>query len=251
MVAGESAGDRAKDAAAAAEHLQKKADRAAEAARRWEQGREGEQRLADLLRGLADSGFRVLADRGFPGQTGNLDLLVVGPTGVFVLDAKNWSGRLEVDGTAIRHNGRRRVHEIEAVRGQAAMVAELLDSGGMDLVPVRPALCFMGAANVGGRVGLERVNLVDADQVCAFVAGQDVVLNDEWIEAVYRYLSDALPSRSEKESGSEEAPREPVVFMTLWARFGKRRLYVKDELGMDGGYLDLVVVPWDVVDIRM
>ncbi len=89
----------------------------------------------------------------------------------------------------------------------------------------------MGAANVGGRVGLERVNLVDADQVCAFVAGQDVVLNDEWIRAVYRYLSDALPSRSEKESGSEEAPR-PVVFMTLWARFGKRRLYVKD--GGDG-----------------
>lgn len=240
MGAGESAGDRAKDAAAAAEHLQKKADRAAEASRRWEQGREGEERLADLLRSLSESGFRLLADRGFPGQAGNLDLLVVGPTGVFVLDAKNWSGRLEIDGTALRHNGRRRVHEIEAVRGQAAMVAEVLDRGGMDRVPVRPALCFMGAATVGGRRGVERVHLVDAGEACAFVAGQDVVLNDEWIEAVYRYLSDALPSRSGRESGVEEAPEEPVVFMTLWARFGKRRLYVKDELGMDGGYLDLI-----------
>lgn len=83
-------------------------------------------------------------------------------------------------------------------------------------------------------------HLADADEVCALVADPDVVLNQEWVEAVHRYLSDALPSRSDQEFGVEEAPDEPVVFMTLWSKYGKRRLYVKDELGMDGGYLDLV-----------
>lgn len=240
MGAGESAGDKAQQAAAAAAHLQKKADRASEAARRWDQGREGEERLAGLLRSLHDSGVRLLADRSFPGETGNLDLVVVGPTGAFVLDSKNWTGRLEVDGKSLRHNGRRRVKEIEAVRGQAAKVAELLDKAGMGRVPVRPALCFMGTATVGPRRSVERVHLVDADEVCAFVVGQEMVLNDEWVEAVNRFLADALPCRAEPESGAEQAPREPIVFMNMWSRFGKRRLYVKDELGMDGGYLDLV-----------
>ncbi len=131
---GESAGDRAKDAALGCRAPSEEGRPCGGRPDGGSRVVRGEQRLADLLRGLADSGFRVLADRGFPARRAITDLLVVGPTGVFVLDAKNWSGRLEVDGTAIRHNGRRRVHEIRAVRGQAAMVAELLDSGGMDLV---------------------------------------------------------------------------------------------------------------------
>ncbi len=34
-------------------------------------------------------------------------------------------------------------------------------------------------------------------------------------------------------------PSEPIVFLTPWQRFGSRRLYVMDEFGAEGGYLDL------------
>jgi hypothetical protein len=35
----------------------------------------------------------VLHDRAIPGCPGNVDHLLVGPTGVFVVDSKLWSGR--------------------------------------------------------------------------------------------------------------------------------------------------------------
>jgi hypothetical protein len=36
-----------------------------------------------------------------------------------------------------------------------------------------------------------------------------------------------------------QPPKEPVIFLTPWQRFGLRRIYVMDEFGTDGGYFDL------------
>ena len=40
--------------------------------------------------------------------------------------------------------------------------------------------------------------------------------------------------------GTASPPPEPIVFLTPWRKYGKSRIYVKDEEGSDGGYLDLV-----------
>ena len=101
MVAGESARLRAQKANDSAAHLRRKADHAERAARRWEQGQIGEELLSDLLEPLGLRGFRQLPDRGIPGRSSNIDLLVVGPPGVLVLDAKNWSGTVQTDGSLV------------------------------------------------------------------------------------------------------------------------------------------------------
>jgi hypothetical protein len=41
------------------------------------------------------------------------------------------------------------------------------------------------------------------------------------------------------EDHESRPPAEPIVFLTPWHRFGLRRVYVMDEFGADGGYLDL------------
>ena len=38
----------------------------------------------------------TLHDRRVPGTRGNIDHIVVGPAGVFVIDAKNYQGKIEV-----------------------------------------------------------------------------------------------------------------------------------------------------------
>ena len=58
-------------------------------------GADGEWRVGDLLRNLPD-GFFVVND--LTTLSGNLDHVVIGPTGVFVLDAKNWRGIVASDG---------------------------------------------------------------------------------------------------------------------------------------------------------
>ncbi len=55
----------------------------------------GENSVATILKGLPDE-FRVINDITTP--FGNLDHVVVGPTGVFFLDTKNWRGVVSADG---------------------------------------------------------------------------------------------------------------------------------------------------------
>lgn len=60
----------------------------------WERGLEGESKIAEVLSGLP-SGWWVLHDRRKgPRSPANIDHIVIGPTGVHVIDTKNWSGRL-------------------------------------------------------------------------------------------------------------------------------------------------------------
>lgn len=61
----------------------------------WQQGAFGEQATGKQLKELEDEGWTVLHD--LPRGTGNVDHVVVGPAGVFVLDSKRTDGQVVVD----------------------------------------------------------------------------------------------------------------------------------------------------------
>ncbi len=61
----------------------------------WACGADGERALGKLLDPLRDEGLAVLHDRRIPRSKANIDHLVVAPCGVFVVDAKNYQGRVE------------------------------------------------------------------------------------------------------------------------------------------------------------
>jgi hypothetical protein len=63
--------------------------------RSWEVGSVGEMQLGARLDEFRDRGFGVLHDRRIPGSKANIDHLVVGPAGVFVIDAKRYTGKVE------------------------------------------------------------------------------------------------------------------------------------------------------------
>ena len=60
----------------------------------WARGSAGERKVADALAEV--DGVRVLHDRRVPGTTGNIDHVVIGPGGVFVVDAKLYAGTIRV-----------------------------------------------------------------------------------------------------------------------------------------------------------
>jgi hypothetical protein len=65
---------------------------------RWLDGAEGERRTEKQLRPLEFRGWHVAHD--LQGRFGNVDHLVVGPAGVFLLDSKTWSGVVTVESGA-------------------------------------------------------------------------------------------------------------------------------------------------------
>ncbi len=63
---------------------------------RWRQGADGERATARALRTLTKCGWRLVHD--IQTERGNLDHVLVGPAGVFLLEMKNLSGILSVQG---------------------------------------------------------------------------------------------------------------------------------------------------------
>jgi hypothetical protein len=62
--------------------------RPSEQARAWQRGAAGERQTARLLDRLGRDGYLVLHDLAVPGSPANVDHLVIGPSGVFVIDSK-------------------------------------------------------------------------------------------------------------------------------------------------------------------
>jgi hypothetical protein len=74
-------------------------------ARMDDDGAAGEREILPHLKSLPDS-YTVISDLDFAESYGNIDHLVIGPTGVFAIDVKNWRGTVSADGKGeLLYNG--------------------------------------------------------------------------------------------------------------------------------------------------
>jgi hypothetical protein len=150
--------------------------RASEQARTWQRGAAGERRTARLLRRLTRDGYVVFHDLAMPGSDANVDHLVIGPTGVFVVDSKQWSGQVHqgADGL-VWHNRYRLDRTLDTVRWEATAVGRLLGTRTAAL------LCVHGAHVQGGGLEAEGVAIVPA-HLLRNALGYDRVLSDADVE---------------------------------------------------------------------
>jgi hypothetical protein len=147
--------------------------RPSEQARTWRRGAHGERRTARLLDRLTRDGFVVFHDLAVPGNTSaNVDHLVIGPSGVFVIDSKQWTGSVYqgADGLAW-HNHYRLDRTLETVGWEAETVGRLLGTRAVAL------LCVHGAHVHGGGLDAQGVAIVPAHLLRSAV-GYDRVLSD-------------------------------------------------------------------------
>jgi hypothetical protein len=103
----------------------------------WRQGAAGEQRTAHLLAALERQGWVVLHDLAIPGSQANLDHLVIGPGGVFVIDSKHYRGRLQLDPSGRLWHGRYPLAPtLQAVSFEADRAALVLTDPDVVVVPI-------------------------------------------------------------------------------------------------------------------
>src|SRR3954452_18934163 len=96
---------RGKSAREVAARSRAKAERLMRRAEMFERGALGEERTAATLRELP-AAWTALHDVRWPGRRfANIDHIVIGPGGVFVVDSKNWSGNITVSAGVLRQNG--------------------------------------------------------------------------------------------------------------------------------------------------
>ena len=114
----------------------------------------------------------VFHDLAVPGSDANVDHLVIGPSGVFVIDSKQWTGQVHqgADGLAW-HNHYRLDRTLETVRWEAETIGRLLGTRAAAL------LCVHGAHVHGGGLHAQGVAIVPADLLRSAL-GYDRVLSD-------------------------------------------------------------------------
>jgi Nuclease-related domain len=146
--------------------------RPSEQARTWQRGAAGERRTARLLDRLTRDGYIVFHDLAVPGSSANVDHVVIGRSGVFVIDSKQWTGQVHqsADGL-VWHNHYRLDRTLETVCWEAAAVGRLLATRAVAL------LCVHGAHVQQGGVDALGVAIVPAARLRSAL-GQDRVLSD-------------------------------------------------------------------------
>lgn len=118
-------------------------ERAQRQQRAWSAGAEGERQVAATLETLAPYGWTALHDVHWPGRPlANIDHIAIGPGGVVVIDAKNWTGSVTLEGGTLRQNGYRREREVEGAATAAGAVAALFQP--QHRSGVRAAICLAG-----------------------------------------------------------------------------------------------------------
>jgi Nuclease-related domain len=152
------------------------------AAKAWRRGAVGERRTARRLAALERRGWAVLHDLVVPCSRANIDHLVIGPGGVFVIDSKQYRGRLQLDPSGRLWHGRYplapALRTVSFEADQAALVVTDPD------VVVVPVMAVHGAQVPWGKVVMDGVPVVPARRLPSMLCQLPAVLGPERVAAL-------------------------------------------------------------------
>jgi hypothetical protein len=141
------------------------------------------------------------------------DHVVVGPGGVFVVDALAWPGTIDIGPDTIRHNRRKRHNTLADVAAAAKAIRSLLEP--VTSAPVHPMLCFARDVQIRGAV--RSVHVSSTANLLSRLASFPVVLDaiqsrrvaDALLRALapYEAVDDDVPQGVARASMEQIPPR--------------------------------------------
>jgi hypothetical protein len=168
----------------------------------WKVGSVGERQLAASLEEALGARAVLLHDRKVPRTSGNIDHLVVAPSGVWVVDAKNYSGLVQqrdvggffkVD-MRLYVGGRDRSKKLDGLGWQVKAVLNALDG---ESVPVSSAICFTDAEwGWFAKPFTMRGVFVSGPKGLARAIAEPGPLTTDSIQEIAGRLSEALPPKT-------------------------------------------------------
>jgi hypothetical protein len=159
----------------------------------WLRGAEGERRTEKALRPLEQAGWVVSHD--LKAQFGNVDHLLVGPAGVFLLDSKWWRGTAHVDGDVATVT---QVEDPDASWSWPRLPRQLRAASAAQHEAIRKltgvnawvsAVAVLWCPFDQGVVTCNRVTYVHGDRLAAWLLEQPRHLSDEQVARIARIIS--------------------------------------------------------------
>jgi hypothetical protein len=141
-----------------------------------------EDRFAELLRGLTREGFAVLRHVGTGNGAGPIDYVVVGPSGVFVIETRDWRGNVhQATKGRLMCNGQDRSSTIEQAIAEAGEIRRHLEPLGVRSVD---AIVALADARVRHPMTFRRVRVTSARDALALIRNAPARLTREQVARV-------------------------------------------------------------------
>jgi hypothetical protein len=161
---------------------------------RWRQGAQGEKATAKAVRGLVAQGW-VLANDIDIGR-GNIDHILVGPPGAFLLESKNLHGLLAVRRGVLSVRWREDPHdgyENHRLSGRMETLARtfetLLEREGVAGIPVQPVVVLWGNFEQRAVQSRAGVAWVRGNALAGVLASRPAQLSNEQVQRTALLLS--------------------------------------------------------------
>ncbi|MFH8786626.1 nuclease-related domain-containing DEAD/DEAH box helicase [Streptomyces roseoverticillatus] len=207
MGAGGSAWKRAQEARQYERELREQLRAAQWEVRNWEAASEGERQVAAKLQVLTRRGWRLLLDRRWPGtRAANVDMLLVGPGGVFVIDVKNWRHAPGTAGGHLTAGGRTHDGEIGKLLRMTRTAENAVTALNLSPVAVQPLMVFAGRS-VNAALGT--VRLLGEREVTPALVAERTRLRPADVRAVADHLERAFPAYESTAAPARPAPAQP------------------------------------------
>jgi hypothetical protein len=195
MGAGDGAAEQSRLAAERVARLKRRLDQAEHATKAWDAGAAGGQVVADKLSELVPRGWYVLHDVHWPGRPkANLDHVLVGPGGVVVVDAKNWTGEVRVASGVLWQGRYARTQAVEGALAQCAAVASVVDPPHRRLV--RPLICMAAQPDLFGITSSD-VAVAGSQRLVGAIESLPPVLDQQAVVGLYEHLGQELTHEQE------------------------------------------------------
>jgi hypothetical protein len=160
--------------------------------RAWLTGGRAEHHVVRVLVGMDDVGWHVLADRRWPGtRTANIDVLVVGPGGVFVVDVKSWSREVRVERDRLWRGDVDASDEVEKLLAQTEAIENVVVDTGLPPTEVVPLLVLAGRQNLRAR--LDRVLMLGEHDLVPDLVRRGVRLSSDLVDQLVAVLDRECP----------------------------------------------------------
>lgn len=179
----------------------------------WDTGSDAEETTAAALMALLPS-WTVIDRPSWPGgRFANVDHVVIGPGGVFVIDTKAWTGKVMVEDGMLWQNGQDRSPAVWGAAAAGRSLCELVSSVRPD--HVHPVVCLAEASIAVGWV--DEVMVCTTAQLVAQLTAHPEVLPGGLARAVGRDVDRSLgpDQRSPSVQQSRPAQRRPFGVLVL------------------------------------
>ncbi len=169
----------------------------------WRKPSVAERKTERQLRGLEKAGYRTLHARAVPRDEegvsdGQIDHLVIGPTGVYAIDSEKWDRRLPVRALSHRKlflgpfNKKERLDE---ARWEADQASKLISAELGYEVPVQPSLAIYGPAISWKVLMVRDVDVYSGGRARNYLRRRPKILTATDIDHIYRAAERVLPPK--------------------------------------------------------